>query len=138
MPATKAGKHPNTPKTNRKKKQTSSVTGLYNKGNTCYMNAILQMLTCVPPFWSTALEENSSIPPLFRAVTLIVSLLKKANKVLDPSKVLLLLSHKIGRVNNAPFHIHVQRDVPEILQVILDQLVMSSVESMQKVSVRLK
>ena len=121
-----------------RKSPESSVTGLYNKGNTCYVNAILQMLTCVPPFWSTAVEENVQIPPLFKAITLVVAMLKKAKRVVDPSNVLLLLSQKIGRSINSPFDIHQQRDVPEILQTVLDELVIASPDSMKKISVKLR
>ena len=52
--------------------------------------------------------------------------------------VLLLLSQKIGRSINSPFDIHQQRDVPEILQTVLDELVIASPDSMKKISVKLR
>jgi len=109
------------------------VVGLINKGNTCYLNSILQLLASVTHFWTVAPEENY-IPPLFKAVTLILSLLHKSTSAIDPSHLLLRLGEKIGQINNIPFNVRLQRDVPEVLQYVLDELVLNSPEALTKIS----
>ena len=41
----------------------------------------------------------------------------------------LLFSQTIARLNNSPFDVHVQRDVPEMLQFVFDEMVISSADS---------
>ena len=51
--------------------------GLNNKGNTCYVNAILQSLSTIPYFWSQQLSESGFISPFARSLSNNLSLLKK-------------------------------------------------------------
>ena len=57
--------------------------------------------------------------------------------MLDPPSVLLLFRQASARLNNSPYDVHVQRDVPEMLQFLLDEMVISSANAMKRISVRL-
>ena len=94
--------------------------GLLNKGNTCYANSILQVLSVIPSLWSQSASETGHISPLTKAVSLIVSLLNRAVTPVDPSSFLRALARKFCSNQDSPFNINSQQDVSEILQVLLD------------------
>ena len=100
----------------------SKHVGLVNKGNTCYANSILQALTIIPSLWSQLASESPDLSPFVRSLVGTLSKLTKSTSAVDPSSFLRALQHKISVIKNAPFNINSQQDVPEILQVVLDEL----------------
>ena len=44
--------------------------GFINKGNTCYVNAILQTLSVLPSLWNRLPSESPSLSPLLKSITL--------------------------------------------------------------------
>ena len=104
----------------------SKHAGFINKGNTCYINSILQALSVVTPFWNQHSSQSGTISPLIRALTLNLSLLKKRSSPVDPSNFLRAFQQKIVEKLGTPFNINSQQDVPEIFQILLDELKGSS------------
>ena len=105
-------------------KTTSSYknAGFLNKGNTCYINSILQVFSVLPSFWCHDPTQSGVISPLIRALTLNLSLLKKRSSPVDPSNFLRAFQNKISEKRGTPFNINSQQDVPEMLQFLLDEL----------------
>ena len=100
----------------------SEHVGLVNKANTCYTNSILQALTVIPSLWSQLASESPDLSPFVRSLVGTLSKLTKSTSAVDHSNFLRALQHKISVIKNAPFNINSQQDVPEILQVVLDEL----------------
>ena len=82
----------------------------------------MQALSTNPSFWCQSASESGSLSPLTRAVTLNMSLLKKRYTPVDPSNFLWALHRKLSTNKQVPFQFNTQQDVPEILQVVFDQL----------------
>ena len=99
--------------------------GLINKGNTCYANSILQVLSVIPSLWSQSSSETPCLSQLVKSVAHIMSLLNRSSPV-DPSKFLRALERKISSIREAPFNCNTQQDVPEILRMLLDEFKGSS------------
>ena len=57
--------------------------------------------------------------------------------MLDTPSMLLLFRQASARLNNSPYDVHVQTDVPEMLQFLLDEMVISSANAMKKISAKL-
>ena len=55
-------------------------------------------------------------------MTLNTLLFKRRTTTLDPSNFLWALCRKLSTNNQVPFQFNIQQDVPEILQVVLDEL----------------
>ena len=106
----------------RKSNQRTKHPGFFNKGNTCYANSILQALSTIPSFWCQSASESGFLSPLTRAVTLNMSLLKRRATPLDPSNSFWALHRKLSTNKQGPFQFNTQQDVPEILQVVFDEL----------------
>ena len=92
------------------------------EGNTCYSNSILQALSRIPSFWCQSAFESCFRSPLTKAVTLNMSLLKRRTTPLDHYKFLWALHRKLSTNKQIPFQFNTQQDVPEILQVVFDEL----------------
>ena len=106
----------------RKCNQDTKHPGFSNKGNTCYANSILQVLSAIPSFWCQSASESGFLSPLTRAMTLNMSLLKRRTTPVDPSNFLWALCRKLSTIKQVPFQFNTQQDVLEILQVVLDEL----------------
>ena len=92
------------------------------EGNTCHSNSILQALSTIPSFWCQSASESCFRSPLTRAVTLNMSLLKRRTTPLDHYNFLWALHRKLSANKQIPFQFNTQQDVPEILQVVFDEL----------------
>ena len=100
----------------------SKHAGFVNKGNTCYVNSMLQALSVIPSFWNQQSSQHGTISPLLRALTLNLSLLGKRTSPIDPSNFLRAFQKLISEKRGAPFNINTQQDVPEIFQILLEEL----------------
>ena len=92
--------------------------GFLNKGNTCYMNALLQTLSVLTDFWSTLpalASEEQDISPLVAAYCQIMFLLKSLKNPIDPSCFLDEFSHFMVYMERGDFVANSQQDVPEDL-----------------------
>ena len=96
--------------------------GFINKGNTCYANSILQVLSVVPNLWNRVPSESNTLSPMLRAISLNMAVKKNSTKPVDPSNFLWALKRKLSIIRGVPFDFNTQPDVTEILRVILDEL----------------
>ena len=96
--------------------------GFINKGNTCYANSILQVLSVVPNLWNKVPSESNTLSPMLRAISLNMALKKNATKPVNPSNFLWALKRKLSIMSGVCFNFNSQQDVAEILQVVLDEL----------------
>ena len=53
--------------------------GFVNKGNTCYSNSILQVLSVIPALWSQLPSESSHFSPLVKSISLNMPLIKRSS-----------------------------------------------------------
>ena len=97
--------------------------GFINKGNTCYANSILQVLSVVPNLWNRVPSESNTLSPMLRAISLNMAVKKNSTKPVDPSNFLWALKRKLSIIRGVPFDFNTQRDVAEILRVVLDELI---------------
>ena len=96
--------------------------GFINKGNMCYANSILQVLSVVPNLWNRVPSESNTLSPMLRAISLNMAVKKNSTKPVDPSNFLWALKRKLSIIRGVPFNFNTQQDVAEILQVVLDEL----------------
>ena len=110
--------------TNKSVSNTKSVrpVGFINKGNTCYANSILQILSVVPNLWSRVPSESNALSPMLQAIRLNMAVKKNSTKPVDPSNFLWALKRKLSIIRGVPFDFNTQQDVAEILQVVLDEV----------------
>ena len=106
----------------RKSNQRTKHPGFVNKGNTCYVNSVLQALSTIPSFWCQSAIKSSFLSSLTRPVILNTSLLKRRTTLLDPSNFLWALHRKLSTNKQVPFQFNTQQDGPVILQVVFDEL----------------
>ena len=123
-----------TSKTNSLKTNSPLPVGFINKGNTCYANAILQVLSVLPSLWIRVPSESSSLSPLLKSITLNMKIKSRSNKPVDPSNFLWALSRKISESRHAPFNFNFQQDAAEVLQFVIDELKGTSVVASDLIS----
>ena len=123
-----------TSKTNSLKTNSPLPVGFINKGNTCYANAILQVLSVLPSLWIRVPSESSSLPPLLKSITLNMKIKSRSNKPVDPSNFLWALSRKISESRHAPFNFNSQQDAAEVLQFVIDELKSTTVVASDLIS----
>ena len=122
------------PKTNSLKINSPLPVGFINKGNTCYANAILQILNVLPSLWNRVLSESPSLSPLLKSITLNMKIKSRSNKPVDPSNFLWALSRKISESRHAQFNFNSQQDAAEVLQFVIDELKGTSVAASDLIS----
>ena len=110
--------------TNKSVSNTKSVrpVGFINKGNTCYANSILQILSVVPNLWSRVPSESNTLSPMLQAISLNMAVKKNSTKPVHPSNFLWALKRKLSIIRGVPFDFNTQQDVAEMLQVVLDEV----------------
>ena len=108
--------------------------GFINKGNTCYANSILQILSVIPTLWNRVPSESNTLSPMLRAISLNMTIKKNSSKPVDPSNFLWALKRKLSNLRGVPFDFNTQQDVAEILQIVLDELKGVSLAASQLIS----
>ena len=96
--------------------------GFINKGNTCYANSILQVLSVMPTLWNRVPSESNHLSPMLQAISLNMAVKKNSTKPINPSNFLWALKRSLSSTRVTPFDFNSQQDVAEILQVVLDEL----------------
>ena len=112
--------------------------GFINKGNTCYMNALLQALSVLTGFWSTLpalASEEQDISPLVAAYCQIMFFLKSSKNPIDPSCFLDAFSRFMVSMERGDFVVNSQQDVPEVLSYILDNVCGMSVLAQDQIKI---
>ena len=59
--------------------------GLINKGNTCYANSILKVLSVMPMLRNRVPSESNHLCPMLQAINLNMAVKKNSTKPIDPS-----------------------------------------------------
>ena len=96
--------------------------GSINKGNTCYANSILQVLSVMPMLCNRVPSESNYLSPMLKAINLNMAVKKNSIKPIDPSNFLWALICNLSSMIVTPFDFNSQQDVAGILQVVLDEL----------------
>ena len=110
-----------------KPKVNHSHCGLLNKGNTCYVNVVLQTLKPLTSIWSNPSNNIKNLSsPLVSAFHLIMPKLENTKSCLDPSAFLSSLQNSIRNTGKPAFNINSQQDVVEVLEHILNELLVES------------
>ena len=94
--------------------------GFISKGNTCYANSILQILSVIPTLWNRVPSESNTLSPVLRAISLNMAIKKNSNKPVDASFFLWAFKGKLFNLRGVPFDFNTQQDVAEILLVVLE------------------
>ena len=84
--------------------------GLLNKGNTCYINSVIQCLSTVPELWSNISTNLNNRTTFFSSFLKVMSLLKTSKSPLDPSQFLRFLKQVLIKSGRADFNIFQQQD----------------------------
>ena len=121
-------------KTNSLKTNSPLPAGFINKGNICYANAILQVLSVLHLLWIRVPSEPSSLSPLLKSITINMKIKSRSNKPVDPSNSLRAFSCKISESRHAPFIFDSQQDAAEVLQFVIDELKGTSVAASDLIS----
>ena len=98
--------------------------GIINKGNTCYVSAILQCLSVLPDLWPSNPQNNSSF---VLSLNKMLHHLHSCKSHLDPSPFLKSLESVLVKAGKGPIDIFSQQDVVEMLEVVLQEIAESSI-----------
>ena len=114
-----------------------SHPGFFNKGNTCYANAILQAISTFPALWSQGISSRIVSSSLTRSVSSLMTLMQRSSTTIDPSNFLRALQ-VIKTQTDPTFNFNNQHDVPEILDIVLDELVGVSSLARNLISIKIR
>ena len=78
--------------------------GFISKGNTCYANSILQVLSVVPNLWDRVPSKSNILSPLVQAISLNMDVKKNSTKAVDPPNFLWALKRKLSIIRGVPLH----------------------------------
>ena len=111
--------------------QTSNVVtkrlyGISNKGNTCYLSAILQCFLTFHDIWATLNDHQFSISPLVHSIMKFYSMQFKSIQTIDPSLFLKSATTIITKSSGNNFNLHQQQDAAEILEYLIPIISSSS------------
>ena len=81
--------------------------GFINKGNMCYANSILQVLSVVPNLWNRVPSESNTLSPMLRAISLNMAVKKNSTKPVDPSNFFWASKHKLSIIIGVHFGISI-------------------------------
>ena len=115
----------------------SSLTGLINKGNTCYANSILQCLKNLPDFIHSCTSEAKD-GKLLSAFNTVMHQMSISSSPVDPSSFLKSLEVVIHNAGNKAFNFNTQQDATEILHHIIEDMSKDSPSAASSVSVAIK
>ena len=120
-PETRKADHPKTVKASQNKVNVNSENCLFNKGNTCYVNVILQALRPLSSLWSDSStpSQTSSLSLEFRR---LMANMGCAKTCIDPSPFLFTLENFIRRSGRSSFVVNSQQDAAEVLEHVLNEL----------------
>ena len=101
--------------TNKSVSNTKSIcpVGFMNKGNTCYANSTLQILSVVPDLLRRVPSESNTLSPMLQAISLNMAVKKNSTKPVDPSNFLWVLKRKLSIIRGVPSDFNTQQDVVE-------------------------
>ena len=127
-PETRKVDHPKTVKASQNKVNVNHFhCGLFNKGNTCYVNVILHALRPLSSLWSdssTPSQTSSALGLAFRRLTANMGCAKTC---IDPSPFLFTLENFVRRSGRSSFVVNSQQDAAEVLEHVLNELMGDSV-----------
>ena len=110
--------------------------GFINKGNSCYISAILQCLRVIPDFWTNVpLEGQGSLSNSFHS---LMGQLSTSKVALDPSAFIMALKNDIFKAGNTNIDLAQQQDASEILEHVVTELSKDSIFASESRKVRLK
>ena len=102
------------------------LNGLLNKGNTCYVNSILQCLHALTSFISNLFNLSDARSAMTRSFAQICRELTSSKSVVDPSQFLLALKNVVVKEGNIAFNVFSQQDAAEILVHIISEFAIGS------------
>ena len=74
-----------------------------NRGNTCYANAILQILSALPLLWNRASSESPSLCPFLKLNTQNLKIKSRSKKAVHSSNFLWAITGSISGSCHEPF-----------------------------------
>ena len=116
----------------------SPNVGIVNKGNTCYINSVLQCFCVIPEFWSNFASDTNGHSIFVSSFLWIMSLLKTSKSPSDPSPFLRFLKQVLIKAGNVDFNILQQQDVCEVLSCVLDKLCSLSRHTLDLIKIHVK
>ena len=111
--------------------------GLFNKGNTCYVNVILQAVRPLSAFWSDSSTPLQTTSPLASSFRRVMAKLDSSKSCVDPSFFLTSLTNSLRKSGRASFDINTQQDAVEILEHILSELLGGSAVASRTLSIKI-
>ena len=105
----------------------SCLRCLFNKGNTCYVNVILQALRPLSSLWSDSSTPSQTSSALGLAFRRLMANMGCAKTCIDPSTFLFTIENFIRRSGISSFVVNSPQDAAEMLEHVLNELMGDSV-----------